>query len=207
MGARGTLAGDRVVWWMDPWQHQRSYYPYVGKGLAYIPGTGALKGESSSSWTSVYVGGSSFFQASASGGQPPYEYVWDFGDGSGPTAGATPVHSFNLAGTYPVSLSVRDSSGITASAPTFSFYVRDRLKAEASASKSSGKAPLSVTFTGTASGGAPPLSPTWDFGDGTGAQGLSASHTYTKPGYYFWRFTVLDGRWSYIQAGGDILVQ
>ncbi len=206
MGARGTLAGDRVVWWMDPWQHQRSYYPYIGMGLAYILGTGVLKAESSSNQPYSYLGIVSSFQASASGGQPPYEYLWDFGDGSGTTVGPTPDHSFNMAGTYPVTLSVKDASGASAAAPAFSYCVREFIRADAAASAYYGKAPLSVTFTGTASGGAPPLSPTWDFGDGTGASGLTGAHTYTTKGTYYWKFTVLDGRWNYIIKGGSILV-
>lgn len=44
-------------------------------------------------------------------------YSWDFGDGS-PGNGSSPVHIYQLAGTYTVTLTVRNTSGLTASATT-----------------------------------------------------------------------------------------
>jgi len=51
--------------------------------------------------------------------------------------------------------------------------------------------PLSQIFVLDASGSSPvPLAYSWDFGDGTGATGVSASHTYTTMGGYSVRLTV-----------------
>ncbi len=66
------------------------------------------------------------------------------------------------------------------------------LAASASASPSSGDAPLAVTFGGTASGGRPPYSYAWTFGDGTTGSGGNLTHTYTAPGAYRANLTVTD---------------
>ena len=68
--------------------------------------------------------------------------------------------------------------------------------ASASASPLSGPAPLTVNFDG--SGSSDPdgalASYAWDFGDGTGAAGVTAGHTYNTPGTYAARLTVTDDR-------------
>jgi len=50
-------------------------------------------------------------------GMPPYAYVWDFGDGETAT-GENPVHSYEAAGNYTVTLTVTDDAGSTANATT-----------------------------------------------------------------------------------------
>ncbi len=51
------------------------------------------------------------FRVTATGGQEPYVYSWDFGDGTRLQAGATVTHSFGRPGEYPVSVVVSDSRG------------------------------------------------------------------------------------------------
>jgi hypothetical protein len=50
------------------------------------------------------------FNASASGGVPPYNYRWSFGDGNGSTV-ASPEHTFDQPGDYSVNVTVTDSNG------------------------------------------------------------------------------------------------
>src|SRR6266568_3109214 len=49
-----------------------------------------------------------------------------------------------------------------------------------------------VTFTASASGGVPPYSFTWDFGDGAKATGTTASHAYASANYYNVTLTAVD---------------
>src|SRR5438552_10076864 len=49
-----------------------------------------------------------------------------------------------------------------------------------------------VTFTGSASGGVPPYSFTWDFGDGGKATGTTASHAFASANYYNVTLTAVD---------------
>jgi PKD repeat protein len=50
------------------------------------------------------------FNASVSGGVPPYSYQWSFGDGSHSVV-ASPEHTFDQPGNYSVDVTVTDSNG------------------------------------------------------------------------------------------------
>jgi PKD repeat protein len=49
------------------------------------------------------------FQANLTGGTEPYTYVWSFGDGSEGSDEQNPIHTFDEAGTYNVTLTVTDT--------------------------------------------------------------------------------------------------
>ena len=48
---------------------------------------------------------------------PPYNYTWDFGDGSG-GSGKTTAHIYQQPGNYTVTFTVKDASGVTATSHT-----------------------------------------------------------------------------------------
>ena len=121
-------------------------------------------------------------------------YSWDFGDGSG-TSSLAPVHTFTAPGTYTVVLTVTNSKGeqrvastdITAvdnAAPTASF----------TATPTSGLDPLVVNVNADASSDSDGLvvEYRWDFGDGSTAVGVQASHIYDRAGTYQIVLTVVD---------------
>src|SRR5262249_44107955 len=67
------------------------------------------------------------------------------------------------------------------------------LSAVASVTPTIGKAPLSVSFTGAASGGTAPYSYSWNFGDGSATSTLqNPGHTYNSAGTYTATLTVTD---------------
>jgi PKD repeat protein len=124
--------------------------------------------------------------ATVSGGTAPYTLVFCFGDGSncltlqetGPgTAGA--VHTYETAGTYSPTVTVTDANGKEAAA---SAEVRvtgsSALSIVAGASPTTGVAPLNVSFWANISGGSPPYTLTWYFGDGDQGSGVSGAPTY-----------------------------
>lgn len=51
------------------------------------------------------------FTGGAQGGQPPYSYSWNFGDGTPVSTVQNPTHIFALSGTYTVVLTVADAKG------------------------------------------------------------------------------------------------
>lgn len=126
------------------------------------------------------------FSTAVTGGVSPFTYSWDFGDMSTGT-GATPTHSY-LAGSYIATVTVTDSRTHTASAQV---PVSASLILTASVTPTSGwRVPLFVTGTATASGGYPPYTYQWNFGDSsTWLVGASVSHTYTSMGR--WRGEVI----------------
>ncbi|MGA9751410.1 MAG: PKD domain-containing protein [Acidobacteriota bacterium] len=133
------------------------------------------------------------FSGSASGGTTPYTYAWSFGD-SATGSGATTSHTYSAAGSYPVTLTVTDAASLTAtdSHLTITVTAPAALSVSATATPLSGNAPLAVSFAGTASGGVPPYTYAWTFGDSTTGAGASTSHTYTAAGTYPVILTVTD---------------
>ena len=62
------------------------------------------------------------FRGSATGGSPPYTWLWDFGDGSTSTE-QNPVHTYTSPGNYTVTLTVTDSEGNNATDVTTAIIV------------------------------------------------------------------------------------
>ena len=121
----------------------------------------------------------------------PLTYLWDFGQGDGPSDRSTSSHAhvtYAEPGSYIATLTVSDGRGGTYE-QGFPITVTGEVpRVRATGTPTSGRAPLLVSFAGTAEddqGGA--ISYRWDFGDGTtsaaGPKPL-AQHTYTEPGTY-----------------------
>jgi PKD repeat protein len=66
------------------------------------------------------------------------------------------------------------------------------LVASAAANPTSGQAPLAANFTGSATGGTPPYSYSWNFGDGQSSSSQNPSHTYNSAGTYIAILTATD---------------
>ncbi|WFE26576.1 ThuA domain-containing protein [Solwaraspora sp. WMMD791] len=77
------------------------------------------------------------------------------------------------------------------------------------ATPTSGTAPVTVEFSGTATDaeGDTPLTYAWDFGDGGTADTLEASHTYAVPGTFTAVLTVTDARGAQSSAYTQIRVE
>jgi PKD repeat protein len=124
------------------------------------------------------------FTGSASGGTAPYTYAWDFGDGSGVSTEMNPIHTYEMPGSFTVTLTVRDAASQSASDDHLRIYAASSFIATASATPSSGPAPLDVQFSVTLAGGTPPYLYQWDFGDGTTSTDSAPAHTFSMGGSY-----------------------
>lgn len=77
------------------------------------------------------------------------------------------------------------------------YYVQvPPLQVSVSANPTSGKAPLSVSFSSSVSGGSPPYSYSWSFGDGSSSTDANPTHTYQNQGTYTATLTVTDSSGS-----------
>jgi len=132
------------------------------------------------------------FDGTATGGHPPYEYCWEFGDGESICA-EDPCHLYDSDGTYTVTLTVTDNAGDTATDTTTVTISTADLSANAGGPYS-GSICSPVSFTGSSSGGCGPYTYSWDFGDGGSGSGQSTVHQYNNDGTYTVTLTVTDSQ-------------
>jgi len=138
----------------------------------------------------------SYFSSPASGSMPltvsftdqstgfPTAWTWNFGDRN-TSKDNNPVHTYNKSGRYAVTLTVSNANGsndLTKSGYVVVSNVLAGPIASFSASPTSGKAPLSVTFTDQSTGS--PTEWKWTFGDGSNSTERNPVHTYNESGLY-----------------------
>ncbi len=80
------------------------------------------------------------------------------------------------------------------------------LTCTATASHTSGTAPLAVTFTAEASGGSPGYGWSWNFGDGGRSSLRNPIHTYKSGGNFAWKLTVTDAAGTTCTKTGQVKV-
>jgi PKD repeat protein len=122
-------------------------------------------------------------------------YVWDFGDG-GSGGGRVASHSYSQVGSYPVTLTVTDTTGLSGSrSKTVSVGLGDLPKAAFVFSPSAPGPGEAVIFDGSQSSVTPPrqiVSYVWQFGTGRSDTGMIVSKTYDTPGTYNVTLSVTD---------------
>jgi PKD repeat protein len=113
-------------------------------------------------------------------------YAWDFGDGTGAEI-VNPTKSYNKGGTYPVTLTVRDDTGLANAVSTDRIaVVVDQGPVAHAGEDILACAGTEVQFDGTKSTDIDGVvdSYSWDFGDGNTGGGVTPSHIYERPGDY-----------------------
>ncbi len=105
-------------------------------------------------------------------------YQWDFGNSSGAT-GESPTGTYTAAGTYTVTLNATSEYGCTNSI---------QKQVDVSGTGTSFNSPDTVCLNSTVNfqnaSSSPPVSTTWDFGNGDQAATTNGSSTYNAPGIY-----------------------
>jgi parallel beta-helix repeat protein len=126
------------------------------------------------------------FAATASGGTPPYSFGWKFGDGVEAT-GEIATHAYTSQGFFRVTLNVTDDLGYAA---TTTHYVSVQFGLLADFTFNPAQpGPYSFSFTATATGGTPPYSFAWDFGDEITGTGPTVTHTFSSSDFTAWNTT------------------
>lgn len=151
------------------------------------------------------------FSASVPGGGNEVGYTWSFGDGVTAQGSSSRAYTYTTPGTYPVTVSAT-SSGWSAEA-TATVTVTPPVvppppenappSVSLTASRTTGRAPVAVTFTATATDpDGDPLTYSFNFGDGTtrSAGEAAQAHRYAEPGRYAATVTVADGRGGVARA-------
>lgn len=106
-----TPSGDGAIYNAREASTNRPELVVVTDGSAAAPASlTANAGSDQSTAAGVSIG----FAGTASGGTPPHDFAWDFGDGTR-GSGAETTHTYVAAGTYTASLTVTDAAGATVS--------------------------------------------------------------------------------------------
>ena len=118
---------------------------------------------------------------------------WDFGDGTTNSENLNPSHTYNVPGTYQVTLSVTDSEGSTTTDNLQVVVDNVPPVIEFLTGESSIRPGESTNFSASATDpGNDTLTYSWDFGDGNTAEGENVTHTFTDNGNYSVTLTVTD---------------
>ena len=127
----------------------------------------------------------------------PTAWSWTFGDGGTSTA-QNPVHVYQNAGTYSVTLTTSNAWGSDVETKTSYIIVTDSSQTPPDAqfigAPTFGAKPLSVQFTDQSTGN--PTTWSWTFGDGSTSTAQSPSHTYTRKGSFTVTLTVTNANGS-----------
>jgi PKD repeat protein len=124
----------------------------------------------------------------------PTGWEWTFGDGTPNVTVENPSHLYDTAGTFTVTLTVRNATGNTSTITKPGYITVSSLPnppvANFTANTTSGIAPLYVQFADTSTGD--PFSWTWDFGDNSTSSGQNPLHKYRQPGNFTVSLTVVN---------------
>ncbi len=139
------------------------------------------------SYDTCILGPVTFVDSSYTGSGAITNWNWDFGDGNSSTT-QHPVHQYTNAGTYQVTLTVRDSTGCEDMfTQTVTWYPESAINV--ALADSSGCAPFTAVFTNNSF----PIAGytvLWDLGDGNTSTAPSPTHTYPNPGTYSVTITI-----------------
>lgn len=130
-----------------------------------------------------------------SGGQPPFAYLWTFGDSTtGTTGSATHFYAYP-PNSYNVGLTVTDSTpgGAQVKGSTTVAGVGPGNVSDTPTQNSPKPAGQPVSFMSSPVGGAAPYAFRWNFGDGSPFSGVqNPTHAYAAAGSYTAEITVVD---------------
>jgi PKD repeat protein len=120
-------------------------------------------------------------------------YAWNFGDGT-TGSGRTAAHTYGAAGTYPVTLTVTDDRGATATRTGSVSVAAPPPNVAPTAAFTAATGGTIGTFDASASsdGDGQVTGYRWSFGDGSTGTGVTASHEYAADGTYTVALTVTD---------------
>lgn len=125
----------------------------------------------------------------------PLTYHWNFGDGSKPDSGVKVIHQYAQGGSYPVILTVDDGLGLANSRNTTSMSVKINQAPVADAGPNKTLCAGDVVIFDGGNSRDPEnglLKYTWDFGDGSTAEGINPTKIYKNGGVYQIRLLVED---------------
>jgi len=150
-----------------------------------------ILGLAATSDSPTQLGAETAFTATLTDGTPPITYAWDFGDGA-TGSGATTTHTYLSVGTFTATVTATNGAG-DAVAQTLVDVLPNPILGLAATSDSPTQLLDQTTFTATVTSGTPPITYTWNFGDGATGSGVTTTHTYASVGTFTATVTATNG--------------
>jgi len=147
-------------------------------------------GSASVSPAATDVGSLVGFSGAVTGGTAPLSYAWNFDDESSSTA-LRPNHTYGRPGKFTVTFTATDAVGATTSA-SIAITVNPQLVFTPTASTNRPTTADDVSFNVELSGGTPPFTYDWAFGDSGRSTAQNTTHRFRAPGVYNVHLTVTD---------------
>ena len=148
------------------------------------------------------------FTSSVTGGVAPYSYGWEFGDGSKSNAANT-VHIYITGGNFTVWLNVNDNAGTSVQSAVLFVNVAPavvNLTVTPPTRFVEDSTGISVNFTASVTGGTPPYTYRWDFGDGGQSDAPNPTHAYATTGACRVSVTVTDAQGQSVTRSFEFVV-
>ncbi|MGC2696100.1 MAG: PKD domain-containing protein [Candidatus Angelobacter sp.] len=133
-----------------------------------------------------------------------------FGDGSAPASSPAATHTYAAPGTYTITATVTDNLGATASESATVVVTAHQPPIAAitvTPTTAYGPVTISASAAGSSDTGGTIASTVINFGDGTSANGVAASHTYSSAGIYKITATVTDNLGASSVASASVTVK
>ncbi|MDN6555219.1 MAG: PKD domain-containing protein [Acidipropionibacterium acidipropionici] len=145
--------------------------------------------------------------STAPAGRTISSYKWDWGDGSNAGSGKTASHTYDDDGTYQVTLTVTDSTGMASTSTGSVTVASPNALPTASFTSTVSGLTASVDGTGSSDSDGSIAGYSWNWGDGTDAgTGMTSAHTYAKAGTYTITLTTTDDRGGTATKTGTVTV-
>ena len=122
----------------------------------------------------------------------PLSFKWNFGDSSAAGSGVSPSHTYNMPGTFVVSVTASDGTVSVLSNVTVVVSGQPQFTSPPTATPPAPSVGQTVTFAAAAIEGTVPLTYAWDFGDGGSGSGATVTHSYAAAGSYTATVTASD---------------
>lgn len=175
--------------------------------------TGAATGPTASFTAAPLIGvkplAVKFTDTSTPGSAGITAWAWDFGNGKTSDT-RNPTHTYDISGTYTVTLEVTTNVGSSTIVQTKLITVTDAPlapRADFREDKSRGAAPLTVQFTDVSDPGTGTITQwRWNFGDSGASSLQSPSHAYTAAGTYDVSLEVTSSLGTSTRLKNDLIV-